>query len=65
MPINNKKNADILNEDFKAKDIYKSWSIECKNAQDSICVLSNVIDQTVPRLLASKLINPEVSNDFD
>jgi len=61
MPINNKKNADIRNEDFKAKDIYKSWSIECKKAQDSICVLSNVIDQTVPRLLASKLINPEVS----
>lgn len=50
----------IAINDYKAKDVYKFWSKECKKAQTSLTVLSPVVDKTVYFLLTSKHIDSKI-----
>jgi len=54
------KKFSIAINDYKAKDVYKLWSRECKKAQTSLTVLSPVVDKTVYFLLTSKHIDPKI-----
>lgn len=50
------KQEVVGSKDFKAKDIYSTWLQSCKEAENSICVISPYVDNTVKNLLTSKKI---------